>query len=69
MDRINSKTRTVNRLINLSSFMYTVENIRTLPEINSTVHENRRPIGSIITVIMIGVLETEAIVHSSKVVS
>jgi len=59
----------VNRLMNLSSFMYTVENIRTFPEMNKTVHENNIPIASAIIVKEIGVLEIDAIVHSRSIVS
>jgi len=46
IDRINSRTRIVNRLINLSLDIYTEENERTLAEIIITVLENIIPIGS-----------------------
>jgi len=58
----------VNRSINLSSFMYTVENFKTLAEIIITVHENIRPIGSKIMVNNTGVDEMEKRVHSNRVV-
>lgn len=68
IDRTKSSTRTVNRLINLSSFMYTVENLRTFAEIIITVHENIRPIGSKINVNTMGVDEIEKRVHSNSIV-
>jgi hypothetical protein len=58
----------VKRSINLSSFMYTVENFRTLAEIIITVHENMRPIGSKIMVNSTGVDEIEKRVHSNSIV-
>lgn len=58
----------MNRSINLSSFMYTVENFRTLAEIMITVHENIRPNGSKINVSITGVDEIEKRFHSSSVV-
>lgn len=68
IDSTNSKTMVVNRLINLSSCIYTVENLRTLAEIIITVHENISPRGSRIRVNMIGVDEMENIPHSSSMV-
>lgn len=66
IDRTNSRTKIVNRLINLSSFIYTVENINTFPEINNTTHENIIPIESATTENVIGVLNIDAIFHSNK---
>ena len=68
MERTNSNTKIVNRLINLSSFMYTVENFSTFAEIIITVHENISPIGSIITENITGVVEIVNRVHSKRVV-
>ena len=69
IDNTNNRTSTVNRLINLSSFIYTVENLRTLAEIISTVHENISPIGSKISVSIMGVEEIEKSLHSKRVVA
>lgn len=68
IDRINKITRIVNRVINLSSDIYVEENFSTLAEINKTVLENKRPIGSQIRVRRIGVLEMGIITHSRRVV-
>jgi hypothetical protein len=45
-----------------------VENISTLAEINSTVQENNMPIGSAISVNIIGVEAVDIITHSSKII-
>lgn len=68
IDITNSSTNTVNRLINLSSFIYTVENCSTLAEISRTVEENITPVVSRITVTMIGVDEILNRVHSIRIV-
>lgn len=48
MDAINANTRSVNRLINGSSFIYDDENDKTFAEIRSTVEQNINPNGSMI---------------------
>lgn len=63
---MNNSTRIVNRLMNLSSFIYTVENIKTFVEMNNTVHEKIMPVGSAIMVIRICVPPIDTIVHSSS---
>jgi hypothetical protein len=45
-----------------------VENLRILAEIISTVQENNKPRGSIITVIAMGVDEIEKRFHSRRIV-
>jgi hypothetical protein len=68
IDRINRITRIVNRVINLSSDIYDEENFSTLAEINRTVLENKRPMGSQTRVRRIGVLEMGIITHSRRIV-
>jgi hypothetical protein len=68
IDIINRSTRIVNRLINLSSAIYTVENISTFAEINKTVQEKSIPIGSAIKVNIIGVEATDIIFHSNSII-
>lgn len=46
MERINSRTRWMNRFIKGSPAMYDEENCMMLAEINSTMNENNKPTGS-----------------------
>ena len=68
MDKTNNKTKMVNRLINLSVDIYSVEKCNTFAEINSTVHENISPFGSRIIINIIGVDKIFNRFHSNKVV-
>ena len=63
IDKTNSRTKMVNRSLNFSSSIYTVENINTFAEIKITVAENIIPTVSAISVNIIGV-EVTYIVHS-----
>lgn len=67
MERIKSRTSTVNRCLNFSSYIYTVENLNTFAEINNTTEENVIPIGSRIRVRLIGVTEMWNIAHSARI--
>lgn len=67
MDAINISTKIVKRLINLSSFIYVSENLRTFAEIISTTHENNIPVVSAIIVIVIGVDLIDSRVHSISI--
>lgn len=68
MDKTNKTTNLVNRLINLSEDIYTVENCSTLAEIRSTVAEKVSPYGSQIMVRFIGVVEVVVRGHSRMIV-
>jgi hypothetical protein len=68
IDIINNRTRVVKRLIKTSPCIYTVENIITLAEIKRTVHENIIPIGSAISVNIIGVQLIDIKFHSKIII-
>lgn len=57
----------VKRLIKLSDFIYTEENDSTFAEIKITVIENVNPIGSMIIVNRMGVLNIVKMFHSSSI--
>lgn len=68
IDKINNRTKTVNRSLNLSSIIYSSENDRTFAEINNTTHEKMSPVLSITIVKLIGVDVKDLMDHSSRIV-
>ena len=66
MDKINSKTKIVNRFLYVSSFIYKVENLRTLAEINKTTQEKINPFLSAIKTKDRGLAPVDEITHSIR---
>lgn len=64
IERINKRTKCVKRRVFLSFIIYVLANIITLEEMNKTVDENNRPIGSKIIGTLICLELIRAAVHS-----
>lgn len=68
MERINSRTRWINRFIKGSWAIYDEENCIMLAEMNSTINENKRPTGSMIRGMVICMEEIVISLHWMRMV-